>query len=269
MKQLRKQLLYIGLLLLSTVLIWTIWGNTALVLTHCAVRSEKLPPAFQGFTIAQVSDLHNTQFGTDNQKLLAMLKNARPDMIAITGDLLDSRNTDPETVIAFVTEAVTIAPVYYIPGNHESRIPNVYAEVKQVLTTLGVVILENRSIILEQDGQQLCLTGLTDPVFNIPWPDLTSEAYQVVLSHRPELIDLYAQSGFDLVLTGHAHGGQFRLPFIGGLYAPHQGFLPEYDSGIHKQGDTVMVVSRGLGNSLFPLRFNNRPELILITLESI
>ena len=91
----------------------------------------------------------------------------------------------------------------------------------------------------------------------------------MVLSHRPELIDLYAQSGFDLVLTGHAHGGQFRLPFIGGLYAPHQGFLPEYDSGIHKQGDTVMVVSRGLGNSLFPLRFNNRPELILLTLESI
>ena len=161
MKQLRKQLLCIGLLLLSTVLIWTIWGNTALVLTHCAVRSEKLPPAFQGFTIAQVSDLHNTQFGTDNQKLLAILKNARPDMIAITGDLLDSRNTDPETVIAFVTEAVTIAPVYYIPGNHESRIPNVYAEVKQVLTTLGVVILENRNIILEQDGQQLLPTRIS------------------------------------------------------------------------------------------------------------
>ena len=122
---------------------------------------------------------------------------------------------------------------------------------------------------LGKDDQAILLTGLTDPDFGSPWPEFSAKTYQVVLSHRPEMLEEYARREFDLVLTGHAHGGQFRLPLIGGLYAPHQGFLPEYESDIHVQNNTTMVVSRGLGNSLFPLRFCNRPELVIITLESV
>ena len=262
-------LIIISILLFAILLVWTLWGNTALILTQYTAKSEKIPSAFHGFTIAQVSDLHNTRFGADNHKLLKMLEEAHPDLIAITGDLLDSRRTDPEAAIAFVREAVTIAPVYYAPGNHESRVLDAYAQIKDAFSDLGVIILENENIFLEKDGQTITLIGLTDPDFGIPWPVFSAGTYQVVLSHRPEILDEYARREFDLVLTGHAHGGQFRLPWIGGLYAPHQGFLPEYDSGIHQQGDTVMIVSRGLGNSLFPLRFNNRPELITVTLESI
>ena len=93
------------------------------------------------------------------------------------------------------------------------------------------------------------------------------DCYTVLLSHRPELFDLYVDSGMDLVFTGHAHGGQFRLPFIGGIIAPHQGFFPEYDGGQFNQGNTTMIVSRGVGNSIIPIRFNNRPEIVLVTLK--
>lgn len=267
MKRLYKYRLWI--LLLMTLLILSLWGNSALTLTEHRVQSSALPTAFDGFQIAQVSDLHNAEFGSDNQKLLVLLKASRPDLIAVTGDLLDSRRTDLDVAVDFLREAVNIAPVYYVPGNHESRIPESYVQLKAAMEALGVVILENESLFFEKDGQSITVTGLLDPDFEVATPELTSEGFQLVLSHRPELFDRYVQQSFDLVLAGHAHGGQFRLPLIGGLFAPHQGFFPKYDSGIYTSGNTTMVVSRGLGNSLFPLRFNNQPELILITLESI
>lgn len=269
MKFLRKHpVLCVLLLVFLGLLLWSLWGNTALTVTAYPIRHEEIPDRFDGFTIAQVSDLHNAEFGKDNEKLLALLEEAQPDMIAITGDLVDSRKTDLEVAVAFAREAVKIAPTYYVTGNHEARIAQ-YALLKTALTELGVVVLENESLLLQREQDTVTLTGLTDPDFGIPWPELSCDTYQIVLSHRPERFDLYAQQELDLVLSGHAHGGQFRLPFVGGLYAPHQGLFPEYDAGLFTEGDTTMVVSRGLGNSLFPLRFNNRPELVIVTLESI
>lgn len=270
MRFLRKHPIWsLFILVLAVLLVWTLWGNTALMTTEYCIQSTKVPASFDGFRIAQVSDLHNEEFGSGNQKLLTMLNNAQPDLIAITGDMLDSRKTDPEIAIGFAEEAVKIAPVYYIPGNHESRLTDVYQQLKAALTELGVVVLENESIPLQQGADVITLTGLLDPDFGISWPEFSADNYHIVLSHRPELLHLYAEKGFDLVFSGHAHGGQFRLPFIGGFFAPHQGFLPMYTSGVHTHGNTSMVVSRGLGNSIFPLRFNNRPELIIVTLESL
>ena len=94
------------------------------------------------------------------------------------------------------------------------------------------------------------------------------DVFTILLSHRPELFDIYADHGMDLILSGHAHGGQFRLPFIGGLVAPNQGLFPEYDAGIYTEGNTNMLVSRGVGNSILPFRINNRPEVILIELQA-
>ena len=93
-------------------------------------------------------------------------------------------------------------------------------------------------------------------------------AYAILLSHRPELFETYAACGVDLVLSGHAHGGQFRLPFIGGLIAPNQGLFPKYDAGLFTDGNTNMIVSRGIGNSIIPIRFNNRPEIVLLELRA-
>ena len=257
----------LGILILLTLLIWIYRASYTPIKTQYQLRSSKLPGVFDGFTIAQVSDFHNQPAG--NQTLLAMLAEAKPDLIAVTGDLIDSRRTNVAISVQFIREAVKIAPVYYVPGNHEGRIPVAYAELKTALSKLGVVILENENAIWEQGTDTVTITGLLDPRFHIPWPELPSRHYRIVLSHRPELFAQYVERGFDLVLTGHAHGGQFRLPLIGGVFAPQQGLLPKYTAGIHVAKETSMIVSRGLGNAPIIPRINNRPELVLITLESL
>lgn len=258
-------------LLLIAVMAWGFFENTQLQINSFPVNGYGLPENFNGFRIAHISDLHNTEFGNENQNLLQLLEDTQPDIIAITGDLVDSRRTDLDIAVHFAEEAVKIAPCYYVPGNHESRL-SAYAQLEQQLTEAGVVILANQSVPLERGGQQITIAGVEDPAFSGSEPfsqtlsDLSSEDYTILLSHRPEYFDLYCQNGFSLILSGHIHGGQFRLPFLGGLLAPGQGFFPEYDSGLYTSGNTSMVVSRGLGNSLFPFRLNNPPEIILITL---
>ena len=227
--------------LLLALIIWTAWGNTALEQNTYTVKSAKLPEAFEGFRIAQVSDLHNARMGEDNENLLAMLRQAQPDIIVITGDLIDSQNTDVAVALRFAEEAVKIAPCYYVTGNHEARVGE-YQDLKKSLTDLGVTVLEDEKTELEREGQTITLIGLNDPSFHENGSAALESAlqtliegedgYTVLLSHRPELFDTYARCGADLVFTGHAHGGQFRLPFIGGLVAPGQGLFPEYDSGL-------------------------------------
>lgn len=257
------------LILFLLLLIWSLWQTRSPKVTEYPIGSDKLPTSFNGLKIAQVSDLHNTQFGKNNQKLLQLLQDAQPDMILLTGDLIDSFRTNLDPAVDFCQAAVQLAPTYYVPGNHESRIPEDYAALKEALEACGVVILENESLDFCRGEDAVTLIGLMDPNFGIIWPEIETENYQIALSHRPELLDEYAALGLDLVLTGHAHGGQFRLPFIGGLFAPHQGLFPRYTAGVHTSGNTTMVISRGLGNVPLLPRFNNRPEVILITLESV
>jgi predicted MPP superfamily phosphohydrolase len=208
-----------------------------------------------------------------------MLREAQPDIIAITGDLIDSRSTDIAAALSFVREAVKIAPCYYATGNHEARIEE-YSELEQGIQAAGVAVLRNAAVTLEREGQQIQIIGLDDYTFfsgENGWACVLSmlsqlepmnrEGYDILLAHRPEFWAEYVQTEVELILAGHAHGGQIRLPFVGGLYSPDQGFFPKWDCGSYTQEDTTMVVSRGLGNSLFPLRVNNRPEVVIITLE--
>ena len=268
--------------ILFALIAWIIWGNTALELNTYTISSSKLPQSFDGYRIAHVSDLHNAEMGKNNEKLLTMLRDADPDMIAITGDLVDSRNTDIEVALQFVREAVKIAPCYYVTGNHEARISE-YDELKAGMEAAGVPVLEDVRTEISIEGETITLIGVNDPsyqtdylfgdaktVMNTKLEELHTEQdrFTILLSHRPELFDAYADHGIDLVLSGHAHGGQFRLPFIGGLIAPNQGLFPEYDAGIYTEGNTNMLVSRGIGNSILPFRINNRPEVILIELQA-
>lgn len=267
-----------GILLI--LIVWTAWGNAALELNTYTISSRGLPDAFDGYRIAQVSDLHNAEFGDGNQRLLDMLREAEPDMIAITGDLIDSRKTNIAVALAFAEEAVRIAPCYYVSGNHEARVPE-YRELKAGLEAAGVTVLDDARVEIEISGKSITIIGVNDPSFHADY--LTSDAavmdrklselssedagFAILLSHRPELFDTYVAHDMDLVLTGHAHGGQFRLPLIGGLIAPNQGLFPKYDDGLYSEGNTNMIVSRGLGNSIIPFRFNNRPEVVLIELK--
>ena len=268
---------------LILLIIWIAYGNTDLEIYKYNVKSEDIPSEFDNFRIVQISDLHNAEFGENNEKLLLMLKQADADTIAITGDMIDSRNTGVDVAISFAQKAVNIAPVYYVNGNHESRVLGEYEKLKQGLTDAGVTILENSSADITIGDETISLIGINDPTFRMELVDDTMEQniahqlvsvipdndnYKVLLAHRPEYFDVYA-GNVDLVLSGHAHGGQFRIPFIGGLVAPGQGFFPEYYEGSHIKENTEMIVSRGIGNSIIPFRINNKPEIIVAELTKI
>jgi predicted MPP superfamily phosphohydrolase len=186
----------------------------------------------------------------------------------------------------FIRRAVDISPVYYVTGNHEIK-SGQYSVLYSELKKTEVILLENESRTLKYNGGEFNFIGLHDvSSFASDPSDIDAKAKEklksrlkslisgdssrlnVLLSHRPELIDIYSECGADLVLSGHAHGGQARLPLAGGLYAPGQGVLPKYTSGMYYYGSTALIVSRGLGNSLFPLRIFNPPEIVSVTLKS-
>ena len=272
----------IFLLLGLCVILFCIWQNNSIVITKSVYRNSKIPEEFNGYVIAQISDLHNKEFGSGQRPLLNRLESVSPDLIVITGDLVDSRRYRLDPAMQLVNGAVKIAPVYYVSGNHESRLRQ-YPEIKSRLTDAGVHVLEDAAEKLSIGNSSIELLGLQDPAFadsDDTDEDHTAElaghlarwsspdTFQILLCHRPELFSLYAEHHMDLVFTGHAHGGQIRLPFVGGLVAPGQGIFPRYTSGSYTRGATTMVVSRGLGNSLFPVRVFNRPEIVVVTLQS-
>ncbi len=281
----RLSVIIVSLILISVLILVTVpvmIANKALEINSYTIKSEKLGNDFNGYRIAHISDLHNAEIGNDNKKLIKKLKESNPDIIVITGDLVDSRRTDINISLNFVKEAVSIAPCYYVTGNHESRITE-YSLLRNELINLGVNVLENAVSIIEKDSSVLCIAGINDPSFykdrgskseedivrdQIEALQSSRDSFTLLLSHRPELFNVYAEYGFDFVLSGHAHGGQFRLPWIGGVFAPNQGFFPKYDEGLFEDGSTRMIVNRGIGNSLFPFRLNNRPEIILIELSA-
>lgn len=264
----RKLLCGLGVLVLLTL--WLIRGNSALQVSTFVIESEKIPPAFDGLRIAQVSDLHNAGFW---EKVVQALEEEEPDLIVLTGDLIDSSRTDVAAALAFAQRAAEIAPCYYVSGNHEAWSVGVWDGLCDGLERAGVVLLEDEKVRLEREGEALSLLGLRDPAFgsdqNAVLEALTAgeDGFTILLSHRPECFSLYVQSGVDLVFSGHAHGGQFRIPFLGGMVAPDQGFFPEFDAGLYEKNGTAMLVSRGVGNSIIPLRINNRPEIILVELK--
>ncbi len=259
-------------------IIWIAWGNTALEVNTYSLSHKDVPQSFDGFRIAHISDLHDAEIGKDNERLIAMLKGAEPDIIVMTGDMIDSRRIDVDRSVRFVKAAVEIAPCYYVTGNHESRIPE-YDELKAEFERAGVTVLENERVELSRGDDKIALLGINDPLFSDTSSNRKvvtreyldsivdySDGFTLLLAHRPEVFDVYVEYDIDLVLTGHVHGGQFRIPFVGGVYVPNQGFFPEYDAGLYTEENTNMFISRGIGNSAFPFRINNRPEVLLIEL---
>lgn len=256
------------------------YENNFLEISRLNISDVKIQGSFEGFKIAHISDYHNTKSKKLNEDLVESIKEEAPDIIAITGDLIDSRKTDIESALRFIDSIKDIAPVYFVPGNHEAGIDR-YEELKAALTEAGVTVLDNQAALIDKGGRQINIAGINDPLMaHEPMADDLSvadseldslsyddELFTVLLSHRPELMDTYAEHRIDLVLSGHAHGGQIVIPFIGGMIAPNQGLFPEYTEGTYRKEATCMVVSRGIGNSIAPFRINNRPELVIITLK--
>lgn len=250
--------------------VYCYFENTIIEVNNISISDEKIPDSFDGYKIVQISDLHNKRFGKNQNKLISKVKSSKPDVIVVTGDLVDSTDTDIDVAMEFIDEAVEIAPVYYVTGNHEEMMDD-YDELEKSLVNVGVEVLSNEKISLENNGEMLNLVGLNDGSISQSMLDtmrIDKDKYTILLAHRPEEFDLYVKNDIDLVFTGHAHGGQFVIPFVGGVVAPNQGLFPKYTSGVYKKKDTNMVVSRGIGNSVIPIRINNNPEIIVVTLKS-
>lgn len=252
------------------------WQDNGLMLTKMTYEGD-VPKAFDGYKILQVADLQNKVFGRDQAPLLKKINASSPDIIVITGDLLDRHEgrTDVDSAIGFIQEIKNIAPVYFVSGNHEHQ-SGEWDILLEELIEAGVTVLDNGKSIFEKDGETITILGLADKSVNQYYDKMLhtlmagqEDSFNILLSHRPELFETYVKENIDLAFTGHAHGGQIIIPFLRqGIFAPHQGFFPKYTEGMHEKDGTVMVVSRGLGNSSFPFRIFNRPELIEVTLTS-
>lgn len=257
------------------------WQNQGIRVTRYVFSHKDMPAGFKGFRIAHISDFHN--YRPLCRKVAALTMAEKPDIIAITGDLFDCRKTDIATGLDLVQQLVTIAPVYYVRGNHEAKIKDTH-RITAHLEKLGVNVVEDCKIAIERGGDFITLMGARDPQFydvddngkkagrqfrrNLLAATQGDNTFKVLLSHRPEFIHTYRDSGIALALTGHAHGGQFGIPFTDcGVFVPNQGIFPPYAAGMKQMDNTTVVISRGIGNSVFPFRLFNRPEVVTVEFE--
>lgn len=254
------------------------YENTQLQITTYNIADNRIENELK---IIQISDFHNTKSKPLTDNLVNEIKSQKPDIIVLTGDLIDSGKTDIDAAINFIKKINKTAPVYFVTGNHEASITD-YEELKEQLSENNVVILDNKIKTLKINGSEINLIGIDDPKMvhesfvsdsEIIKTELNNINYDknkfsILLSHRPEVFNVYKNEKIDLVLTGHAHGGQIRIPFVGGLVAPNQGLFPEYTNGAFYEDKTAMIVSRGIGNSILPFRINNRPELVVVKLSN-
>ena len=261
------------------LLLWFLHAqNNSLKVTEFELDLPEIPQEFDGYRIVHLSDLHGKFFGRGQEGLIRIIEEAGPDLIVMTGDSVDRYwGYKPQAILTLIEESQKIAPIYLVTGNHEWRTGHHQDWARKVRKRKGI-ILDNKRIELKRGHQKIQLLGIDDPwksgmdnfeleLANL-MKDLPREEFTILLSHRPELIKLYDTHKIDLVFSGHAHGGQFILPWIGGILAPHQGFFPVYTDGHYKLESTNLIVSRGLGNSSFPQRLFNRPQVIIVTLKN-
>lgn len=270
-----KKWISLGIIIL--VLAALLYGeNHRLTVTAVLVEDEKIPAGFGGYRILQISDLHGQTFGKDQSRLLAKIQKLAPHLIVITGDFMDQKTMDLAALEDLTGDLLKVAPVYVVSGNHEGG--PLGAKLLQLMEKRGARVMRNEAVTLTHAGDELLLAGLSDPVLQpgdyreavmVLSQETMDTPYRILLAHRPEFLPDYAEASWNLIFSGHAHGGQFRLPGIGGLVAPGQGFFPSWDAGLQEEGETLMMVSRGLGNSIIPQRLGNPPELVLVTLRHL
>ncbi len=272
--------------------------NHNLELTGYKYKSDKIPDEFAGFRIVHLSDMHNCVYGKEADDLIKKVKQNKPDIIVITGDSFDSRRRQYFDSLDIIKKLPSICPVYLVTGNHEELSPDLKEIFLTEIEKSGVKILDGETVEIKVKSSSIYLSGVSDYTSfavemgllekaldkNLYCEELDSmknafrekiadfsknkpDGFNILLSHRPEMNEVYSKNNYDLVFCGHAHGGQFRIPPVGAIYSPGQGFFPKYSEGPHLFGETTLLVSRGLGNSSFPIRINNRPQIIVCELH--
>lgn len=253
-----------------------LWGNCTLQTTETALVSPALPPAFDGLRIVELADLHGRVFGRGSRRLLAAVRRAEPDLICIDGDLFDE-HTDLAMLPPLLRGLCAIAPVYYVTGNHEWRVPGLRGILAQ-MRACGVTVLQDDWRVLRRGEDALVLAGTDDPCGPAERKtpaeliaDIRAEAgeaaFLLLLTHRNDQLPQWSALGVQAVLAGHCHGGVVRLPFVGGLFGTDRRLFPAWDAGLYRQGETALYVSRGLGYTNVHFRLFNRPEVAVIVLR--
>lgn len=268
-----------AVLLVLTALLaagFLLWGNCSLQTTETALVSPALPPAFDGLRIVELADLHGRVFGRGSSRLLAAVRRAEPDLICIDGDLFDE-HTDLAMLPPLLRGLCAIAPVYYVTGNHEWRVPGLRGILAQ-MRACGVTVLQDDWRVLRRGEDALIVAGTDDPCGPAERKtpaeliaDIRAEAgeaaFLLLLTHRNDQLPQWSALGVQAVLAGHCHGGVVRLPFVGGLFGTDRRLFPAWDAGLYRQGETVLYVSRGLGYTNVHFRLFNRPEVAVIVLR--
>lgn len=275
-----KKKIYIFLvIILSLILVFSAFYN-GFVVNKYRIVSNKLS-INEMVKVALITDLHSHIYGENQTKIISIIKQQKPDIIALAGDIADDK-TPVEGTKMFLEGLSGLCPIYYVTGNHEFW-SNDIKSIKDTIKKYGVTILENEYEQIKIRNTNIIIAGIDDPdvaIYEKPNLDLKNEMhfafkelennsdYKILLAHRPELIELYKEFNFDLVLSGHAHGGQIRIPFIlNGLYAPNQGLFPKYAGGSYKHNSLIHIVSRGVSfNPRLPRVFNP-PEIVIIDIK--
>ena len=274
--------LFIGLFLL---------GNYGLSVSRYDLSVTGLPASFSGTRIVQISDLHNASFGAGNERLLERIDALKPDLILVTGDLISSGDTDFSPALALMTGLAARYTTCLSLGNHEQihrwLAEEMHPTFLEKIEALGIHILDNSRMEWKRGDAFVDIFGYTSDLTYYSGADVLSssgisrsdpaplleklgaprKAITLLMAHNPDYLESYASWGADVVFSGHLHGGVVRLPFAGGILSPSREWFPHFDAGLFRQGETIMVVNRGLGNSIIPVRIFNPPDISMITLH--
>ena len=256
------------------------------------IENKKIPKEFDGFNIVQISDLHNKNFGKNNYKLIKKIDNLNPDIIFITGDLVEGENKNFKVALNLLDELTKKYKVIHIIGNHEQKslikkYKDLYVDYFKELNKKDIINLENESIKIERGESHINLYGIIIPLEYYKYlfnknknirieenfvqnnlGNLNKDEYNLLLAHTPFYFEEYSNWGADLVLAGHVHGGIIRIPFLGGLLSPNREFFPKYDLGKYTKEKSTMILTKGLGGSKVLIRLNCKPEIVNIKLKS-
>jgi len=282
----KRHIWFFRILVLIFFLVFIFINNNYVKLNHVDINENNEPILSESFNILQISDLHGKLFSSKQRKFTLMFDRLEYDAVVLTGDMID-KNTEDFRPVEFLIQYFSWKekPVFFVTGNHEGANP-LFKEFTQLLESYGVIILDNSTYTFELDNQERNITfvGLSDPnviSYATSQPIVNSSLEQannngdvtVLLSHRPTFIKDF-RGETDVMLSGHAHGGQIRLPFVGGIISPGEGWFPKYDYGLYEESDasndkaTYLYVNKGLGNSVIPIRLFNFPEVALLTINS-
>lgn len=269
-KRNHKKMIISIIFVLIFIPVLLILASSGLTTTHYSYESTRVSKDLDGLTIVHLSDIHCKNFGRNNEKLIDAINRLEPDIILITGDSIDIHHQDLTPLENLFAGICRTAPVYAISGNHECVDADLYAQLIALYNKYGITDLDDKEIIFTYGSDSISIKGIGAFENKNRWDNefmlnKSPEMLSILLDHYP-LLDELGVFGYDMILSGHIHGGIIRLPILGGLFGNDRTLFPEYDSGQYTYARTTMYVSRGIGDTVIP-RINNNPEIVCITLR--